>query len=127
MKRFFIFAVIASVAVWYLWNNYTSADLLKWSDKNKDFSMAEAVDYYAGFYHFARNEYPKSLAAFDQLEANHPESRYLEEALYRKASMHDDMHQYALAQEEYGKFIEKYPDSPHINPAKKAYELIKNR
>jgi len=127
MKKFFYFVLILSVAVWYIGNHYTSADLLKWSAGNKDSSISDAIDYYVGFYHFAKNEYPKSLEAFDQLEANHPESRYMEDALYKKASIHDDLHQYDLALNEYQRFIDKYPDSPHINPAKKAYELIKNR
>ena len=119
MKAFIVIVILLIGSLWYAKSNYDTKRLLEWSQANKQSSLSEKVEYYAGMYNYSSGSYANAAGAFEQLLKNHTTGHYAPDALFRLAMTHKELNQRRQAFDEFNKFIELYPNHQMADLAKK--------
>ncbi|PCI35135.1 MAG: hypothetical protein COB53_11300 [Elusimicrobia bacterium] len=124
-NKWSILIMLVCGGIYYVRNHYDYQDLLKVAAKDEGNPRSEQIEYYVGMIYFMRDDYERSIIAFDQLLRNHPTSYYAPKALARSGLAYKEFNKYDQAREMYHKYLTYFPDHSMKNTVQKRWTHIK--
>jgi len=125
MRILVLCLILLAAGFWYAHRNYNLDKAIQWSGENINSPYSERVDYLIGSFRYIAGDYENALKPFEQLLKNHKNSQYTAGSLFRVAMSCKKLNRRESAAENFRKFLERFPNHPKAELAKKNMELLR--
>ena len=125
MKTALVIFLALYGAYYYVTAHYQIHDALVYAQKHPDPVTAPKIEYYVGFYHYQKSEYPQAQEAFTTLLMDYATCQYEERALYYLGDAAEASNNWDLAKASLARYIDHFPDGKDRELVGKKLEMIR--